>query len=921
MGPKLKRNHETVIDTEPTTTKVTSIRKRILQRVLPVALLPLLLLSLFTIGGIFLLQRQTADAVGSAEEVLTEEVVEDGVTRASERAARDLAEYVDQWVFRSNRLNDTAEFRKTVTEVSVDVSNAQLNPADATGFENALTGPLTTRTRVLALTLREQLRTFEEDENLQVLLVSEDGYTIGGTNEDSPLDHSQELWFQRAKETGLSFRTFVNDGDGPAAFELAFWTQAPANVDGGAVLRVRVAMNNVQWILDEIAADDAVTVSLVDTSESVLLADTGTQHSAAVMFDQGMLMSDQTGLNRELLAEGTVQNDVTVTAARRVADRMDNEANVAFNWLTQTNQSLEVAGGSLADVRAVSDNVAQLRQFLVLGVVAFLLLASLLAFIAIRSVASQITKPIKVLSDQARDAAGEGIPAIVEAARTSEDLPDLPEFDVDSNDEIAILAHSMNTMQEAAVDLAAGQAKLRRQNVARTFVSLGRRNQNLLNRQLEFITELEQQEQDADLLESLFRLDHLATRMRRNAENLLVLAGEQTPRRWGRPIAIRDVLRAAASEIADYPRVRLGDIDAATVSGGLATDLSHLIAELLENAGSFSPPNTPIEVLGQHTSTHYRLAIVDQGIGMDPQALAQVNDRLKNPVDFADAPSAYLGLFVVGRLAQEMGITVRLASADPTGEGRRRGTIAFVDLPVALLSSETAAPIELEGSDGVARRTGEVDAAQTAGPAATPAPAAPAVAPAAPVPQALPTPTPAPVSEETTAAGFPKRSRGATSVPSSPVVMTPSKPAEAEPAAAAPAAAAPTAPATEITAAGFPKRGSSSGTAPAPQPAAAPATAGEAAAPIKRDAANVSNSLRSIREAVARGRATGQAQTAMPNPSVSTPPVPIAPVVPEASPPPAAAPQQAAPQQDAAPQPSAVPQHPTTQPTHPTGSE
>ena len=401
---------------------------------------------------------------------------------------------------------------------------------------------------------------------------------------------------------------------------------------------------------------------------------------------------------------------------------------------------------------------------------------------------------------------------------------------------------------------------------------------------------MERQESDPDTLENLFRLDHLATRMRRNAENLLVLAGEQTPRRWGKPIAVRDVVRAAAAEIADYRRVKLGDIDGATVSGNLATDLSHLVAELLENAGSFSPPNTNIEVLGQLTNSHYRLAVVDHGIGMDERAMAEANDRLKNPVDFADAPSAYLGLFVVGRLSQDLGITVRLTSADPTGEGKHRGTIAFIDLPVHLLSTEQPNTIE------VTARTEEAAAATPAvteeqvfeSPTLTPA--TPLNEPAAPTPAAVPLAPQEPVG--TTSAGFPqRRGRKSGNDASQASEPQPTSPADPEPVVAqasappvapvpeAPPAAVPTAPdAGAVTSAGFPKRRSKN--TPDPGPAAAPsaASADENAPAIQRDASQVSSSLRSFRAAVARGRQAGQAQTPVaPGAPTPNPPTTVTP--------------------------------------------
>lgn len=873
--------------------KVTSIRAKILRRILPVTLVPLLLLGSLAVASIFLIHERTADAVDSAKQILTTEVVEEGVQRSSARASRELASYTEQWFARVSRLNERATFRETAVRVSNELADAGITSMPEENVARIISGPLTTRTNVLALASADEVVTFERD--AQVVLVSQDGFTMGSNQTaDTKADYSQDDWFIRAREVGTSVRSYVNDAEGPPSFEIAVWTEPPATTSGGAVLRVRVPLTNVQTILDEIATDDRVQSVLLDSSSSVLIADTASQHDPDVVFGSGDLMIEETNFNLELLEPGTVRDDVRLTSATDVSNAFSSDSASslsAFQWLVQTSLPVDIAASSLTGIEDVSNDVSTLQRYLTFGVASLLAAALIISFIAVRSLAGQITAPVKQLSDQAQAAADDGIPAIVAAARTSEELPELDPFEVQTNDELAILAHSLNTMQDAAVDLAAGQAKLRRQNVARTFVSLGRRNQNLLNRQLEFIDELERQESDADALENLFRLDHLATRMRRNAENLLVLAGEQTPRRWAKPIAVRDVLRAAAAEIADYRRVRLGDIDPATVSGNLATDLSHLVAELLENAGSFSPPNTPVEVLGQHTATHYRLAIVDQGIGMDPPALDQVNERLKNPVDFADAPSAYLGLFVVGRLSQELGITVRLASADPTGEGRRRGTIAFIDLPVSLLSSDAATPIEIDErtAEGVAKRV-QASSLVTApvpeeasGESAVPETAVPeTAAPETVVP--MQTNAVEAATDETvptTAAGFPKRrrSRGAeAALPSAEsnvddTVLVP----QPEPNLAT---AAPVAPPTEITAAGFPKRRSATPVAQADTTPETPDPDGSALTP-KRDAAQVSNSLRSFRAAVARGRASAPKPEPDSAALVMPPPIPSPTQVPE----------------------------------------
>ena len=818
------------------TGNLSSIRGQILRRVLPVVLLPLLGLGIIAIVGIALVQERTTGAVEDAETIITNQVVVDGANRSAETGTRQVANYLDSVVRRSRLATEDTFLRETIANVAI------------TGETDVA------RIRLLANSLQRDLITSEND--LQVLIVNGDGLRMGHQSGETKLDYSADAWFIEANADGLAWRSYVDDGEFLPSFEIAYRVRPSLASEGSGVVRIRIPIASVQRILDQVAQDNAVDAAMIDTSASLILADTATEHDPSIVFDTATMMTPDSGVNLELLQPGTLQGEDSISSARQVSDLMDNELEIAFDWLVQTNRSADVAADSLAGIRQVSDDVVAQRQFVTFGLLGLMVIAFAFAFIAVRAVANRITEPVKALSDQAQDAASDGIPAVVEAARTSEQLPELPDFSVDTNDELAVLAHSLNTMQDAAVNLAAGQAKLRRQNVARTFVSLGRRNQNLLNRQLEFIEELEEQETDADVLENLFRLDHLATRMRRNAENLLVLAGEQTPRRWGRPIAVRDVLRAAASEIADYRRVKLGDIDAATVPGSLATDLSHLIAELLENAGSFSPPNTPIEVLGQHTTTHYRLAIVDHGIGMDAAALEELNGRLKNPVDFADAPSAYLGLFVVGRLAQDIGITVRLASADPTGEGRRRGTIAFVDLPVAMLTTEAATPISIDerNAEAMAKRAQEATAAD-------PATAADSVAPAAEVAPAAPTPPAAPIAEPavpvgTTSAGFPQRRRRGSED------ATADTPAAPEPAEAVAPAPAPVARSTETTSAGFPKRRGSKTDAGADATPPAPPQQ-ESGAPIavpQRDAKAVSSSLSSIRAAVARGRASGQAE-------------------------------------------------------------
>ena len=199
-----------------------------------------------------------------------------------------------------------------------------------------------------------------------------------------------------------------------------------------------------------------------------------------------------------------------------------------------------------------------------------------------------ITKPLSRLADEARVMASERLPNAVNSILETplgDDVvpPTIEPIHVRGGAEVSGAVEALNAVQESAIGLAVEQVLLRR-NIADSFVNLGRRNQNLLSRQLDLITHLEQEESDAEELEQLFQLDHLATRMRRNAESLLVLAGEEPARQWSAPVPVADVLRAALGEVEQYSRVRLQSVDETTVAGKAVADVSHIVAELVENA-------------------------------------------------------------------------------------------------------------------------------------------------------------------------------------------------------------------------------------------------------------------------------------------------------------------------------------------------
>src|SRR5919112_894648 len=200
-----------------------------------------------------------------------------------------------------------------------------------------------------------------------------------------------------------------------------------------------------------------------------------------------------------------------------------------------------------------------------------------------------------------------------------------------------------------------------RQSISDLLHNLARRSQGLVDRQLELIDELERNEVDPDRLHELYRMDHLATRMRRNVENLIVLSGVDQRRRWGESVPLGDVVEAAVAEVEDYSRVQVTGIHDLTLSGQAASDVAHLLAELVENATSFSSPTTRVKVSGGPAGNGYVLEIQDHGIGMSDDELAEANRRLDAPLAADNiAVSRMMGFYVVGRLAARHGIRVQL---------------------------------------------------------------------------------------------------------------------------------------------------------------------------------------------------------------------------------------------------------------------
>ncbi|MFI6810841.1 nitrate- and nitrite sensing domain-containing protein [Nonomuraea sp. NPDC050328] len=352
---------------------------------------------------------------------------------------------------------------------------------------------------------------------------------------------------------------------------------------------------------------------------------------------------------------------------------------------------------------------AEQRNAIISGAVILVLL--ILVLVITTWVAGSLVRPLRRLRAEALEIAGFRLPETVRALRESGEstLPQVASVGVTTRDEIGEVARAFDEVHREAIRLAGDEAKLRA-NVNSMFVNLARRSQTLVERQLDLIEELEHGEEDESRLSSLFRLDHMATRMRRNSENLLVLAGQETARKWSEPVPLVDVARASLSEVENYERVAIQIPSDLEIVGPAVTDTVHLLAELIENAISFSPRETKVVVTSAPVAGGgVLLSVTDLGIGMSAEEMGEANWRLTNPPIVDVAVARRMGLFVVGRLALRHGIQVQLR---PREGGP--GLTAMVLLPAVLIVPASAPTQQIPAYAGAGQ--GSTGGATPAGP-------------------------------------------------------------------------------------------------------------------------------------------------------------------------------------------------------------
>ncbi|MFJ9866825.1 nitrate- and nitrite sensing domain-containing protein [Streptomyces sp. NPDC101165] len=289
------------------------------------------------------------------------------------------------------------------------------------------------------------------------------------------------------------------------------------------------------------------------------------------------------------------------------------------------------------------------------------------------------------LRNDALEIARRKLPAAMRKLRTGEEIDIQAEAPAGppAEDETGQVAEALTTVHRAALHAAVERAELAN-GISGVFVNLARRSQVLVHRQLSLLDSMERRSDDPDELSDLFRLDHLTTRMRRHAESLIILSGAAPGRAWRMPVSLTNVVRAAVSEIEDYARVEVRQLPEASVIGAAVADVTHLLAELVENAAQFSPPHTRVRVTGEPVGNGYALEVEDRGLGMGADTLAEANRRIDQSEALDLFDSDRLGLFVVSRLAARHGIKVHLRTS-PYG-----GTTAVVLVPTALLHTRAA---------------------------------------------------------------------------------------------------------------------------------------------------------------------------------------------------------------------------------------
>lgn len=430
------------------------------------------------------------------------------------------------------------------------------------------------------------------------------------------------------------------------------------------------------------------------TQEQIMVATAGPGNNMAVLGNMLTTLGAElvmVNIYTELSPESAINAPTLIQAVQaRIGALSQNPNNpsgnpVIVDSLKTSTDSYRQATSTLLGLvdTKLADRTTELRSAVLRDVA--IVVGTLLAGLALAlAVARSLVLPIRRLRHDALQVAHVDLPKEIEVVRAGGATPEIAPVDVSTTEEIGQLARAVDDIHQASLHLAAEQARLRLQ-IGSMFETLSRRSQSLVEQQLALIEDLEHDEDNTERLQSLFRLDHLATRMRRNGDNLLVLAGTALRRGQLHPVQLSDMLWSAVSQVEDYQRVEITAVPDGVVAGEPAIDIEHLLAELIDNALRYSPPTTPVTVsVARAVDGGYLIEIVDRGLGMSTEDLRAINDRLSSGGEVTVETARRMGLFVVGRLAKRHTITTNLRRTSTMAQ--QPGITASVHLPGGLVS-------------------------------------------------------------------------------------------------------------------------------------------------------------------------------------------------------------------------------------------
>ncbi|MYW95429.1 HAMP domain-containing protein [Amycolatopsis rubida] len=480
---------------------------------------------------------------------------------------------------------------------------------------------------------------------------------------------------------------------------------AAADVTEPDLARLRLAGNALARIKDQMSVKRAIMSAAIaqgtlnrDRTRALLgaeaeLAAARSDYRTFATPDEQRMYSDTVigivvDIGNDMVESALTRTENNQPLSGLDADQWDTASTYTVNLAHQVQQALLVQLQEKTDARAASARASTIWDGgIVIGV---LLVAGVLSVVIARS----LLRPLRILRRTALEVADHRLPEAVQRLLTEPDpapenlrhraaVAPVPIF---TREEVGQVARAFDAVHGEAVRLAAEQAMLR-ENVNAMFVNLSQRSQDLVERQLSVLDRMEAGEQDPETLGGLFELDHLATRMRRNSENLLVLSGTDLVREDTGPVVADEIIGAALSEVEDYQRIEIGPAPALAVRGDAVNDLVHVVSELLENATRYSGPQTAVTVESARTPEGaWRIEITDRGAGMPQAEIDRTNARLAHPPEVDVEVSRRMGLFVVATLAERHAIAVRLSPA----EGR--GLTATVVVPAALITEAPSLP-------------------------------------------------------------------------------------------------------------------------------------------------------------------------------------------------------------------------------------